>query len=87
MKMEYLTHIVKERVDVDGERNVERGPEQRSLASGGFYKYRCKYFYSRNCTNWVYVNGAPCAMCVADGRELNRQQEYPMYTDGFHRQS
>ncbi|KAK3364825.1 hypothetical protein B0T24DRAFT_537182 [Lasiosphaeria ovina] len=32
--------------------------------SGGFYKYRCKYFYSQNCTNWVYVNGAPCAMCA-----------------------
>ncbi|KAI7784288.1 hypothetical protein SLS64_007050 [Diaporthe eres] len=21
--------------------------------SGGFYKYRCKYFYTHNCTNWA----------------------------------
>lgn len=32
--------------------------------SGGFYKYRCKYFYTHNCTNWVYVNNAPCANCL-----------------------
>ncbi|KAK0626925.1 hypothetical protein B0T14DRAFT_562788 [Immersiella caudata] len=47
--------------------------------SGGFYKYRCKYFYSHNCTNWVYVNGAPCAMCVADGREsVDAEAESPV---------
>lgn len=32
--------------------------------SGGFYKYRCKYFYTHNCNNWVYVNNAPCAHCL-----------------------
>lgn len=32
--------------------------------SGGFYKYRCKYFYTHNCTNWVYVNNSPCANCL-----------------------
>ncbi|VUC22810.1 unnamed protein product [Clonostachys rosea] len=37
--------------------------------SGGFYKYRCKYFYSHNCTNWVWVNNAPCASCLAEGRD------------------
>lgn len=31
--------------------------------SGGFYKYRCKYFLSHECPNWVYVNHAPCADC------------------------
>lgn len=31
--------------------------------SGGFYKYRCKYFLTHNCPHWVYVNGAPCAYC------------------------
>lgn len=32
--------------------------------SGGFYKYRCKYFYTHNCPNWVYCNGHACAMCL-----------------------
>ena len=32
--------------------------------SGGFYKYRCKYFYTYNCPNWVYCNGHACAMCL-----------------------
>lgn len=32
--------------------------------SGGFYKYRCKYFYTYNCSNWVYVSQAPCANCL-----------------------
>ncbi|CAN8103606.1 unnamed protein product [Discula destructiva] len=37
--------------------------------SGGFYKYRCKYFYTYNCSNWVYVSNAPCASCLAEGRD------------------
>ncbi|KAK3371445.1 hypothetical protein B0T24DRAFT_680528 [Lasiosphaeria ovina] len=37
--------------------------------SGGFYKYRCKYFLSNNCQNWVWVNYAACATCLAEGRE------------------
>ncbi|KAL2160297.1 hypothetical protein VTH06DRAFT_1470 [Thermothelomyces fergusii] len=37
--------------------------------SGGFYKYRCKYFYTYNCPNWVYCNGHACAMCLAEGRD------------------
>ncbi len=32
--------------------------------SGGFYKYRCKNFYTYNCTNWVYSNGHACADCL-----------------------
>jgi hypothetical protein len=45
-------------------------PRQQYLAyftmsgSGGFYKYRCKYFYTHNCDNWVYANGHACAMCL-----------------------
>ncbi|KAK3371633.1 hypothetical protein B0T24DRAFT_629862 [Lasiosphaeria ovina] len=37
--------------------------------SGGFYKYRCKYFITQNCQNWVWVNYATCACSLADGRE------------------
>ncbi|KAK4115621.1 hypothetical protein N656DRAFT_775547 [Canariomyces notabilis] len=32
--------------------------------SGGFYKYRCKYFWTYNCDNWVYANGHACQMCL-----------------------
>ena len=32
--------------------------------SGGFYKYRCKYFYLESCTNWIYVNGEACTPCL-----------------------
>ncbi|KAM7206000.1 hypothetical protein V8F33_000830 [Rhypophila sp. PSN 637] len=41
--------------------------------SGGFYKYRCKHFLTYNCNNWVYVNGAACACCLAEGRESEEQ--------------
>lgn len=37
--------------------------------SGGYYKYRCKYFFTHNCANWVWVHNAPCAHCLADGRD------------------
>lgn len=40
-----------------------------SSGGGGFYKYRCKYFYTHNCPNWVYVNNSPCANCCAEGRD------------------
>ncbi|CAG8973371.1 hypothetical protein HYALB_00000134 [Hymenoscyphus albidus] len=39
--------------------------------SGGYYKYRCKYFYTHNCPHWVWVNNAPCAHCLADGRDFD----------------
>lgn len=32
--------------------------------SGGYYKYRCKYWLTYNCSNWVWVNNAPCAHCL-----------------------
>ncbi|CCC07349.1 hypothetical protein SMACR_02356 [Sordaria macrospora] len=35
---------------------------------GGFYKYRCKHFYTYECMNWVWVNHAACATCLAMGR-------------------
>ncbi|KAK0620736.1 hypothetical protein B0T14DRAFT_522031, partial [Immersiella caudata] len=38
--------------------------------SGGFYTYHCKNFLTHNCQNWVYVNGAPCAMCCVSIRNL-----------------
>jgi len=37
--------------------------------SGGYYKYRCKYWLTYNCPYWVWVNNAPCAHCLADGRD------------------
>ncbi|KAI0971035.1 hypothetical protein F4678DRAFT_461581 [Xylaria arbuscula] len=39
--------------------------------SGGFYKYRCGYFYTHECPNWVYVNNTGCAECSAMGRDAN----------------
>lgn len=32
--------------------------------SGGFPKFRCKYWSSHNCDNWVWVNGRACVYCV-----------------------
>ncbi|KAI8634494.1 hypothetical protein F5Y19DRAFT_213253 [Xylariaceae sp. FL1651] len=40
--------------------------------SGGFYKYRCKYFYSHDCPNWVYVNNTACATCSSHGRDVEQ---------------
>jgi len=37
--------------------------------SGGYYKYRCKYWLTYDCPNWVWVNNSPCAHCLAEGRE------------------
>ncbi|KAI0817855.1 hypothetical protein GGR55DRAFT_43659 [Xylaria sp. FL0064] len=42
---------------------------QRIPGYGGFYKYRCKYFYTHECPNWVYVNNGSCAECSARGFE------------------
>jgi hypothetical protein len=36
-------------------------------SSGGFTKYRCKNFYTHDCQNWVWVNKAACASCLAAG--------------------
>ncbi|KUJ09876.1 uncharacterized protein LY89DRAFT_689786 [Mollisia scopiformis] len=37
--------------------------------SGGYYKYRYKFWLTYNCPKWVWVNNAPCAHCLADGRD------------------
>lgn len=37
--------------------------------SAGYFRYRCKNFYTYNCDNWVWVNYTACAECVACGRE------------------
>ncbi|KAH8907328.1 hypothetical protein BR93DRAFT_968858 [Coniochaeta sp. PMI_546] len=37
--------------------------------SGGFPKYRCKYFSTHGCDKWVLVMNAPCPYCVAAGRD------------------
>ncbi|KAM0454712.1 hypothetical protein ACHAO4_004525 [Trichoderma viride] len=44
-------------------------------SSGGFYKYRCKNFYSHNCPNWVWVNNSPCATCIAEGKDTNERSQ------------
>ncbi|KAG4430703.1 hypothetical protein IFR05_013807 [Cadophora sp. M221] len=62
--------------------------------SGGYYKYRCKYWLTYNCPNWVWVNNAPCAHCLADGRDsemaemqapfrLSREVFVPQFEDGM----
>ncbi|KAI1826828.1 hypothetical protein F4861DRAFT_536592 [Xylaria intraflava] len=38
--------------------------------SGGYYRYRCKYFLTHNCPNWVYVNNTACATCSSQGRDV-----------------
>ncbi|KAK4190326.1 hypothetical protein QBC35DRAFT_378294 [Podospora australis] len=37
--------------------------------SGGYSKFRCKYFLTHDCPNWVFMNGHACAACLAEGRE------------------
>ncbi|KAH8128795.1 hypothetical protein LI328DRAFT_160486 [Trichoderma asperelloides] len=44
-------------------------------SSGGFYKYRCKNFYSHNCPNWVWVNNSPCATCIAEGKDASERPQ------------
>ncbi|KAI1084655.1 hypothetical protein F5B20DRAFT_216010 [Whalleya microplaca] len=39
--------------------------------SGGFYKYRCKYFYTNECPQWVLVNNSACANCCAKGLDAD----------------
>jgi len=44
---------------------LETSHRQLPTMSGGFHKYRCKYFLSEYvCLNWVYVNGRACACCL-----------------------
>jgi len=43
--------------------------------SGGYYKYRCKYWLTHNCAHWVWVNNAPCAHCLAEGRDAQEELE------------
>jgi len=63
-------------------------------SSGGYYKYRCKYWMTYNCPNWVWVNNSPCAHCLADGRDsematvsvafrLSREVFVPQFEDGM----
>ncbi len=35
-----------------------------SNPTSGYFKYRCKYFWSFNCAHWSWVNGSPCAHCM-----------------------
>ncbi|KAF8453443.1 hypothetical protein BGX38DRAFT_1090628 [Terfezia claveryi] len=34
------------------------------MSGSGYYRFRCKNFYTHNCENWVWVNNSPCAECV-----------------------
>ncbi|KAI5921605.1 hypothetical protein F4810DRAFT_677814 [Camillea tinctor] len=60
--------------------------------SGGFFRYRCKFFYKHNCPNWVYVNNSPCASCIESGREAserddNSERDLSSIFDGTSQQS
>ncbi|KAA8893432.1 hypothetical protein FN846DRAFT_787976 [Sphaerosporella brunnea] len=35
-----------------------------SSDSAGYYRYRCRNFYTHNCGNWVWMNNSACAECV-----------------------
>ncbi|KAK4456383.1 hypothetical protein QBC42DRAFT_191181 [Cladorrhinum samala] len=37
--------------------------------SGGYNKYRCKYWLTHDCPNWVFMNKHACGACLAEGRE------------------
>lgn len=45
-------------------------PPRDTMAGNGFYKYRCKYFISHGCDNWVWVAKAPCATCLVSKDDL-----------------
>ncbi|KAF8539365.1 hypothetical protein BDD12DRAFT_737315 [Trichophaea hybrida] len=34
--------------------------------SGGYYRFRCKNFFTHNCGNWVWVNNSACAECCVN---------------------
>ncbi|KAI1199351.1 hypothetical protein F5X97DRAFT_341707 [Nemania serpens] len=37
--------------------------------TGGYYRFRCRFFLTHNCQNWVYIRDAVCAECSAKGRD------------------
>ncbi|KAG9240938.1 hypothetical protein BJ878DRAFT_523304 [Calycina marina] len=41
----------------------------------GYIKYHCKYWMRDECPYWVWVNGAPCAYCLADGKDVREIKE------------
>ena len=47
--------------------------------SGGYYKYRCKYWLTYNCPNWVWVNNAPCAHCLVRLSSFTLSPDYLLY--------
>ncbi|MCJ1351797.1 MAG: hypothetical protein MMC33_001781 [Icmadophila ericetorum] len=49
--------------------------------ASGYYKFRCSYWQSHGCPNWVLVARTPCTTCVALGRdEIERLNETESYT-------
>ena len=52
--------------------NVSRllGPAVTMSGGGGYHKFRCKYFYSHNCNEWVDFNGRSCMNCVVGGTSM-----------------
>lgn len=35
----------------------------------GYFKYRCAFWLTHNCTGWSWLNNDPCANCLGDGLE------------------
>ncbi|KHO01837.1 uncharacterized protein MAM_00838 [Metarhizium album ARSEF 1941] len=48
--------------------------------SGGFYKYRCKYFYTHNCQNWA--EGRDDETAPTSGWMMSRDIAVPCVQDG-----
>ncbi|KAG6048448.1 hypothetical protein E4U39_007317, partial [Claviceps sp. Clav50 group G5] len=48
--------------------------------SGGFYKYRCKYFYTHDCQNWA--EGRDDEMAPVPVSMINRDISVPCVHDG-----
>ncbi|KAI1091568.1 hypothetical protein F5B19DRAFT_493302 [Rostrohypoxylon terebratum] len=58
-----------------GDKSKGSEDKKKSDSSGRYYRFRCKYFLTHNCPNWVWVNRSPCAMCCAEGRDNPSKDE------------
>ncbi|KAH8757123.1 hypothetical protein BGZ57DRAFT_908759 [Hyaloscypha finlandica] len=47
--------------------------------SGGYFKYRCKYWLTYYCSNWVWVNKTPCAHCLVSLSSFSLPPRYSLY--------
>ncbi|EPE25632.1 hypothetical protein GLAREA_01544 [Glarea lozoyensis ATCC 20868] len=51
--------------------------------SGGYYKYRCKYFFTHNCPHWVWADGRDSAEAIMPSPfRLSREVYVPQFENG-----